>query len=156
MFDVAPIEINFPSLPSLERLRLCTHTNSFKCPQNSDDNLVRYALSTIAQILHSLSSFKHLTLIICLWFRGKNITQVDWSPLANFLSDRPSSFQHTDLYIRASKAGGEVSSDEIISMLSRYGKLMSLVEAGYISINEKMDINNDTFFEQCFSISSFA
>jgi len=48
---------------------------------------------------------KHLTLIICLQFTGKDITQVDWSPLSNFLSDRRSSFQHTDPYVRAVKAG---------------------------------------------------
>jgi len=91
----------------------------------------------ITQILRNLSPRNHLTLIICIQFRDEGITHVDWSPLADFLSDRRSSFHHTDLYIRAMKAGGEVSSDEVISMLSRYEKLMSLVEAGYVSIKEE-------------------
>jgi len=39
--------------------------------------------------------------------RNGNIT-VDWSPLADFLSDLCSTFQLTDLYINAIKAGGRV------------------------------------------------
>jgi len=74
--------INFPGLLSLERLCLCTYTRSF---DNSDENRVRYPLITITQILQNLSSIKHLTLTICLRFQGKDITRVDWSPLANFL-----------------------------------------------------------------------
>jgi len=75
--------------------------------------------------------------------------QVDWSPLANLLSDRHYSFWHTDLYIRAAKAGGEVSSDEVISMLSRYENLMSLVEAGYVSIKKEkyLDVHIDWYFK---------
>ena len=120
--DAAFIEIDFPGLPNLERLRLRTYTGSF---------------NTITQILRNLSSLKHLTLFICLQFKGRDITQVDWSLLTDFLSGRRSSFQHTDLYIRAVKASGEVASDEVISMLSRYEILMSLVEAGYVSIREE-------------------
>jgi len=37
-------------------------------------------------------------------------------------------------------------------MLSRYGNLMNLVEAGYISIKEKMDLDDNRFFERWFSI----
>ena len=152
MFDNAPIEIDFPGLLSLERLRICTYTSSVKCPQNSDKNLLHSALSTVAQILRTPFSLKHLTLIICLRFRGKDITQVDWSPLASFLSDRLSSLQHTDLYIRALKAEGhlEVSSDEVISMLSRCENFMSLVEAGYVSVKEKMELDDNRFFSDYF------
>src|SRR6266571_5112513 len=148
-FDSPPIGIDFPVLPSLERLRLCTYTSSFKRPQNCDNNLVHHAVFAITRTLRGFSSLKHLTLIVCLRFRDKDITQVDWSPLANFLSDRHSSFQHTDLYIRAVKAGSEVSSDEIISMLSHCENLMSLVEAGYISIKEEkyLELEVDRLFE---------
>jgi len=101
------------------------------------------------QILRNLGPLKHLTLIICIQFRGEDITHVDWCPLADFLSDRRSSFQHTDLYIRAVKTGGEVFSDEVISMLSRYENLMSLVEAGYVSIKEEKysDVHVNRFFK---------
>ena len=58
--------INFPGLPSRERLLLCTHTRAFEYPQNTDNDLVRYALITITQILQNLSSLKRLTLIISL------------------------------------------------------------------------------------------
>ena len=95
--------------------------------------LARRAVITTTQILQKFSSIKHLTLTICLQFKSEDITQ-DWSPLVDSLSDRRSSFQHTDLYIRAVKVGGEDSSDEIISMLSRYENLMNLVEAGCVSI----------------------
>ena len=68
------IEVNLPSLPSFERL-LCTYTSSFKCPPNSDNDLI--ALFTIAKVLQSLSSLKHLTLMICLQFTGlSNETQL--------------------------------------------------------------------------------
>ena len=145
-YDTVPVEIDFPSLPNLERLRLCTYTASFKDP---DDYMVSRALVLTTQILRNLSPLKHLTLIICIQFRGEDITHVDWSPLADFLSDRRSSFQHTDLYIRAAKAGGEVSSDEVISMLSRYENLMSLVEAGYVSIKEEkyLDVHVNWYFK---------
>jgi len=116
---------------------------------NDPDHYVVYrALIMTTQILRNLSLLKHLTLIICIQFRDEDITHVDWSPLADFLFDRRSSFQHTDLYIRAVKVGGEVSSDEIISMLSRYEKLMSLVEAGYVSIKEEKysDVHVNRFF----------
>jgi len=101
------------------------------------------------QILRNLSPLKHVTLILCIRFRDEDITHVDWSPLADFLSDRRSSFQHTDLYIRATKAGGEVSSDEVISMLSRYENLMNLVEAGYVSIKEEtyLDVHVNRFLK---------
>ena len=137
-----------PGLPSLERLRLCTYTGSSESTV-SDSYLVNHVLSEITQILRNFSSLKHLTLIICLRFRGSDITQVDWSPLADFLSDRYSSFQHTDLYIRAVKAGSEVSSDEVISMLSHYEDLMSLVEAGYLSIMEEkyLDVHVNRYFK---------
>jgi len=117
--------------------------------ENSDDYTVRRALLTITQILQSLSSLKHLTLVLCLRFRGRDVTQVDWSPLANFLSDRHSSFQHTDLYILVEKVGSEVSSDEVISMLSRYENLTSLVEAGYVSIKKEkyLDVHVNRFFQ---------
>ena len=145
MYDAGPVEIDFLGLPSLERLCLCTYTPSFN---NSDETRVRCAVITITQILQNLSSIKHLTLVICLRFDGEDITQVDWSPLADFLFDRRSSFQHTDLYIRAVKAGGEVTSDEVVSMLSRYENLMSLVEAGYVSIKEKyLDVRFNRFFK---------
>ena len=146
MYDPAPVEIDFPSLPSLERLRLCTYTSSLK---DSDDHLVRRALITITQILQNLATIKHLTLIICLRFGNKDITQVDWSPLADFLSDRRSTFQHTDLYIRAVTARGEISSDKVISMLSHYENLTSLVEAGYVSIKEEkyLDVDVDRYFK---------
>ena len=117
---------------------------------NDPDHYVVYrALIMTTQILRNLSLLKHLTLIICIRFRDEGITQVNWSPLADFLSDRRSPIQHTDLYIRATKAGGEVSSDEIISMLSRYEKLMSLVESGYVSIMEEKysDVHVNRFFE---------
>ena len=145
MYDPAPVEIDFPSLPSLERLRLCTYTSSLK---DSDDHLVRRALIKITQILKNLASIKHFTLIICLRFGG-DITQIDWSPLVDFLSDRRSTFQHTDLYIRAVTAGGEVSSDKVVSMLSRYENLTSLVEAGYVSIKEQQyrDVDVDRYFK---------
>ena len=150
MFDTAAIEIDFPRLPSLERLRLCTYTRFARRPADSAKNLIHYALITISQILRSFSSLKHLTLIVCLKFRSRDITQVDWSPLANFLSDRHPSFQHTDLYIRSVKAGGDVSSGEVISMLSPYENLMSLVEAGCISIKEEkyLDEHVNTFFNE--------
>ena len=143
--DVAPINIDFPGLPSLERLRICTYTRS---SGEADENL-SYAPSITTQILQKFSAIKHLTLIICLQFRGEDITHVNWSPLADFLSDRGSSFQHTDLYIRAVKAGGEVSSDEVTSMLSRYENLMNLVEAGYVSIEKEkyLDVHVDRYFE---------
>jgi len=146
MYDPAPVEIDFPSLPSLERLRLCTYTSSLK---DSDHHLVRRALITITQILQNLATIKHLTLIICLRFGNKDITQVDWSPLADFLSDRRSTFQHTDLYIRAVTARGEISSDKVISMLSRYENFTSLVEAGYVSIKEEkyLDVDVDRYFK---------
>jgi len=117
---------------------------------NDPDHYVVYrALIMTTQILQNLSPLKHLTLIICIRFRDEDITHVDWSPLPDFLSDRRSPIQHTDLYIRATKAGGEVSSDEIISMLSRYEKLMSLVESGYVSIMEEKysDVHVNRFFE---------
>ena len=134
MFDT--IEVNFPGLPNLERLLLCTFTGPLNL---SDNNLIRHALITIAQILRSCSSVKHLILILCLPFWGADITKVDWSPLANLLSDWHSSeSQHTDLHIRATKAGDKVPSDEIIYTLSHYDNLMSLVEAGYVSIGEEM------------------
>jgi len=144
--DPIPVEIDFPSLPSLERLRLCTYTSSLK---DSDDHLVRRALIKITQILKNLASIKHLTLILCLRFGNEDITQIDWSPLADFLSDRRSTFQHTDLYIRAVTAGGEVSSDKVVSMLSRYENLTSLVEAGCVSIKEEkyLDVDVDRYFK---------
>ena len=100
------------------------------------------------QILRNLSPLKHLTLIICIQFRDEDITHLDWSPLTDFLSDLRSPIQHTDLYIRATKAGGEVSSDEVISMLSRYENFMNLVEAGYVSIKEEKysDVHVNRFF----------
>ena len=125
---------DFPGLPNLERLHLCTYTSSFRYIRNCDDRLIHCALAAITPILQAFSSLKHLTLIVCLEFRDKDITQVDWSPLADFLSDRHTSFQHTDLHIRAVKAGDEVSPDEVTSMLSRYESLMGLVQAGFISI----------------------
>ncbi len=98
----------------------------------SDDNPVRYALFTIIHISQSFlgqaSHTHHLPPVQRREYHNKS---------SNFLSDRLSSFQQTDLYICAVKAGGEVSSDEITSMLARYGKFMSLVEAGYISYKEK-------------------
>jgi len=117
---------------------------------NDPDHYVVYrALIMTTQILQNLSPLKHLTLIICIRFIDEDITHVDWSPLPDFLSDRRSPIQHTDLYIRATKAGGEVSSDEIISMLSRYEKLMSLVESGYVSIMEEKysDVHVNRFFD---------
>jgi len=47
------------------------------------------------------------------------------------------------------KTGGEVFSDEVISMLSRYENLMSLVEAGYVSIKEEKysDVHVNRFFK---------
>ena len=146
-----PIEIVFPGLPSLERLRICTYTDSFRCPPGSDNNLIYLTPFTIAQkLLQNLSSLKHLTLIICLQFRGEDTTQVDWSPLADFVLDRLPSLQHTDLYIRAMKAGGAVtvSSDEANSMLSRCKNLTGLVEAGYVSIKEEMDSDDNRFFNE--------
>jgi len=98
--------MDFPGLPSLERLRLCSYTSSFTFSQNSDNKLVRYASVPIAQILQTFPSLKHLTLIVCLQFKGNNITEVDWSPLADFLSERLSS-QHADLDIRAVTAGNQ-------------------------------------------------
>jgi len=128
---------DFPALPSLERLRLCLF-------QYSDHNL--YAIN---QVLQNFTSLKHLTLIICLQFSGGDVTHVDWSPVADFLSSRRPPIEHTDLYVRAEKAGGEVSSDEVISMLSSYENLMSLVEAGYVSIKEEkyLDVHVNEFFE---------
>ena len=138
------VEIDFPRLPSLERLRLCTYTSS---SEGFSNYLVHHALIMITQILQNLSSIKYLTLIICLRFGG-DTTQIDWSPLADFLSDRRSSFQHTDLYVRAAKGGGEISSGEVISMLSRCGNLMSLVKAGYVSVKEEkcLDVHVDRYF----------
>ena len=143
--ETVPVEIDIPSLPNLERLRFCTSMTSFNDP---DHYVVYRALIATTQILQNLSPLKHLTLIICIRFRGEDITRVDWSPLADFLSDRRSSFQHTDLYIRAVRVGGGVSS-EIISMLSRYEKLMSLVEAGYVSIKDEeySDVHVNRFFK---------
>jgi len=51
-FDAAPIEIDLPGIPRLERSRLCTYTSLFI--SNSDNDLVVYALFTIAQILRTL------------------------------------------------------------------------------------------------------
>ena len=131
------VEIDFPALPSLERLRLCSLL------KDSDHNL--YAIN---QILHKFSSLKHLTLIVCLQFSGGDITHVDWSPLTDLLSSRRPPIQHTDLYIRAEKAGGEAS-DEVISMLSSYKNLMSFVEAGCVSIKEEKysDVHVNGFFK---------
>ena len=114
-----------------------------------DKNFIRYALGAISQILQQFSLLRHLTLVVCLQSRGGDLTQIDWSPLADFLSDRRSSFQHTDLYIRVEKAGSEVSSDEVISTLSRYKNLMNLVEASYVSIKEEkyLDMHVDRFFK---------
>jgi len=128
--------IDFPALPSLERLRLCLFQDS------------RHNLYAINHILPQFFSLKHLTLIICLQFSGRDITHVDWSPLADLLSSRRPPIEHTDLYIRAEKAGGEAS-DEIISMLSSYKNLMSLVEAGYVSIKEEkyLDVHVNRFFK---------
>ena len=128
--------IDFPALPSLERLRLCLFQDS------------RHNLYAINHILPNFSSLKYLTLIICLKFSGGNITHVDWSPLADLLSSRRPPIEHTDLYIRAKKAGGEASSAEVISMLSSYKNLMGLVEAGYISIKEEKysDVHVNKFF----------
>ena len=128
--------IDFPALPSLERLRLCLFQDS------------RHNLYAINHILPNFSSLKYLTLIICLKFSGGNITHVDWSPLADLLSSRRPPIEHTDLYIRAKKAGGEAS-DEVISMLSSYKNLMSLVEAGYVSIKEEkyLDVHVNRFFK---------
>ena len=110
---------------------------------STSDNFI-----TTIHFLQKLSSIKHLTLIILLQFRGEDITEIDWSPLANLLFDRRSSFQHTDLHISVWKAEGETSFDEIISMLSRYESLMNLVEAGHVSIKEKYpDMRVDSFFE---------
>ena len=127
-------------------LSLCTYTASFK---DCDDYVLCRALIATTQILRNLSPLKHLTLIICIQFRDEDITHVDWSPLPDFLSDRRSPIQHTDLYIRAVKTGGEVFSDEVVSMLSRYEKLMSLVESGYVSIMEEKysDVHVNRFFE---------
>ena len=109
--------------------------------QDSNNNLVRCALITIAQILRNFSSLKHLTLILCLQSIGEEVTQIDWSPLANLLSDRHPSLQHTDLYIHVVKGERKISSDEVISMLSHYENLTSLMEAGYISIQEELDMH---------------
>jgi len=76
-------EIDFPSLPSLEQLHICTFT---RLAAGSDKDLARRAITTTTQILQNLSSIKHLTLTICLRFKGEDITQ-DWSPLVDFLSD---------------------------------------------------------------------
>jgi len=122
--------IDFPALPSLERLRLCLF-------QDSDHNL--YAIN---HILPKVPSLKHLTL----QFSGGDITHVDWSPLADFLSSRRPPIEHTDLYIRTETAG-EGSSDEVISMLSSYKNLMSLVEAGCVSIKEEKYVHVDGFFK---------
>ena len=153
--ESAPFEIDFPGLPSLDRLRLCTYSSSFTFPRSSDNKLVRYASVPIAQILQTLPSLKHLTLIVCLEFRGYHITGVDWSPLADFLSERLSSFQHADLDIRAMTAGGEVSFDEVNSLLSRCETLMNLVEAGYVSIkqDEYLDVDPNRIFWRYPSIS---
>jgi len=128
--------IDFPALPSLERLRLCLFQDS------------RHNLYAINQILPQFFSLKHLTLIICLQFSGRDITHVDWSPLADLLSSRRPPIEHTDLYIRAEKAGGEAS-DEVISMLFSYKSLMSVVEAGYVSIKEEkyLDVHVNRFFK---------
>ena len=146
--DATHIEIDFPGLPSLERLRLCTYYKVGEYRQDTDNNLVRCALITIAQILQNFSSLKHLTLIICLQFIDEDFTQVDWSPLANFFSDRHSSFRHTDLYIRDVNGKRKISSDEVISMLSRYESLMNLMEAGYISIQEELDMHVNEVFHR--------
>ena len=58
LIDAKPID--FPDLPSLERLCLCTYTSSSSCPVRSDEYLVHYALTTIAIILRNLSSLKHI------------------------------------------------------------------------------------------------
>ena len=58
------------------------------------------------------------------------------------------------------KAGGEVSSDEVISMLSHYENLMNLVEAGRISINKDKNfdvhVNKDqvSFVHSMFHLST--
>jgi len=39
------------------------------------------------------------------------------------------------------KGKRKISSDEVISMLSRYENLMNLMEAGYISIQEELDMH---------------
>ena len=142
--------MDFPGLPNLEQLRLCTYTSSFTFPQNSDNKLARYASVPIAQILQTFPSLKHLTLTVCLQFRGNNITEVDWSPFADFLSERLSSFQHANLDIRAVTAGGEVSFDEVNSLLSRCETLMNLVEAGYVSIKqgEYLDVDSNRIFSE--------
>ena len=108
------------------------------------DHTVR-ALITFSRILKNLSSLQHFTLIIYHLFRGED-TEVDWSPLAKFLSDQCSSFQHIDLYVRPLEADLEVSSDEVISMLSPYETLMNLVKAGCVSIKEEMDSDEDIRF----------
>jgi len=116
--------------------------------KTSDNYTVRRAIMTSTQILQNASSLQHLTLIICHQFRWEGIIHVDWSLLADFLSSRRSSFRHTDLYIRAVKAGGEVPVDEVMPLLSCYDNLMSLVEAGHVSIKENMnhdDDNTNTF-----------
>ena len=140
--DAAPIDFDFPGLRSLERLRIYTYISTF---ENYDNYTVRRALLTITQILRNLSSLKHLTLLLCLRYTSRGIPEVDWSPLVDFLSDRCSSFEHTDLYIRTVKGDGEVSYNEVIPMLSSYENLMSLVEAGYVSVKKEMD--PDVFHE---------
>ena len=129
--------IDFPALPSLERLRLCLFQDS------------RHNLYAINHILPKFPSLKHLTLIVCLQFSGGDITHVDWSPLTDLLSSRRPPIEHTDLYIRTEKAGEEGSSDEVISMLSSYKNLMSLVEAGCVSIKEEkyLDVHVNGFFK---------
>jgi len=114
--------------------------------KSSDNYPVRRAIIVITQILQKVSSVPHLTLIICHRFRWEGITHVDWSLLGDFLFNRLPSFQHTDVYIRAMKAEGEVPFDEVMPLLSRYKNLMSVVEAGYVTIKENMDDDDDNRF----------
>ena len=116
----------------------------------SDNYTVSRAVFAFIQILQNVSSLQHLTLILRHRVMCEGITHVDWSLLADFLYNRCSSFKHTDLYIRAVKAGGEVPIDEVIPLLSRYHNLMSLVEKGCVSIKENMDHDDDNgFFNEC-------
>ena len=111
--------------------------------KSSDNYTVRRAIIVITQILQKVSSLRHLTLIICHRFSCEGITHVDWSLLGEFLSNQRSSFQHTDVCIRAMEAGGEVPFDEVMPLLSRYKNLRSLVEAGYVSIKKNVDDDDD-------------
>jgi len=52
------------------------------------------------------------------------------------------------------KPGSEVSSDEVISILSRYKNLMSLVEAGFVSIKKEKYVDVSTSMTTLRSVDS--